>query len=361
MKPESTSTLRLYVGTYTDPERPLGIGLCEFDLNEGRLRLTESYPDIENPSFLTLSADRSRLYAVSETETYEDQEGGAVAAFAVEPASGRLTPLGMRATHGGAPCHVSLDGNGRLLMVANYMGGSVTVFPLEADGSLGEQAQLLRHEGALGPNAERQEAPHAHSALPDPANRFALAADLGLDRLLVAEIDGAARRLKPCGAAALAPGDGPRHFVFSADGRFVYLVNELSCTVTALAYDAEAGRLDAVQSLSTLPEGFSGENTCADIHLSADGRFLYASNRGHDSIALFAVDEADGRLRSIGFQPTLGRTPRNFALAPGGGFLLVANQDTDNITVFRVDAATGLLTDTGHALALPRPVCLVFA
>jgi len=361
MKPDSTPALRLYVGTYTDPQRPLGIGLCEFDPQEGRLRLVEAYTEIENPSFLTLSADGSRLYAVSETETYEGQEGGAAVAFAVEAGTGRLTRLNIRATHGGAPCHVSLDRSGRLLMVANYLGGSVTVFPLEADGSLGAQAQLMRHEGALGPNAERQEAPHAHSALPDPANRFALAADLGRDRLLVAAIDGAARRLEPHGEAALAPGDGPRHFVFSADGRFVYLVNELSCTVTALAYDAEAGRLDAVQSLPTLPAGFSGENTCADIHLSADGRFLYASNRGHDSIAIYAVDADSGLLGSAGFQPTLGRTPRNFALAPGGGYLLAANQDTDNITVFRIDAATGALTDTGHALELPRPVCLVFA
>jgi len=350
----------VYIGSYTDEQNKQGIGLYTFDRQSGELELVEAYTDLPNASFLTINKARTHLYAVSELAEYQGMFGGAAAAYKLDNETGKLEKLNEQPTHGAAPCYISSDKAGRCVYAANYSSGSVTVYPVEADGSLGEHVQLLQHEGEWGPNAQRQEGPHAHSIVPTPDNRYALSADLGLDRLFIAAIDAENGRLVPHSEVVLQPGSGPRHLAFSTDKRYVYVVNELGSTVTVLRADWAAGTLTAVQDLTTLPEGFSGANTCADIHLSSDGRFLYASNRGHDSIAVYAVDSESGTLTLVQLQATQGRTPRNFALTPQGDYLLAANQDSDSITVFRVDAETGMLESTGQTAAVGKPVCVRF-
>ncbi|MBP1966238.1 beta-propeller fold lactonase family protein [Paenibacillus aceris] len=349
-----------YIGSYTNEDNKSGITLFKLDRQSGAVTLLDGYTDLQNASFFALNADRTVLYAVSETNSYLGGFGGSAAAYAIEAGSGKLTKLNQQPTGGSAPCYISLDQTNRAVFVANYSSGSVTSFKIEADGKLSEPTQLVEHEGTLGPRADRQERPHAHSIVPAPDNRYAISADLGLDRLVVSRIDAESGTLQPHGEAAMKPGAGPRHLVYSSDSRHVYAINELDSTVTVLAYDASAGTLTALQSVSTLPEGFSGENTCADIHLSRDGRHVYASNRGHDSVAVYAVDGHSGKLSVVGWQATLGRTPRNFALSPQGDFLLAANQGSNSITVFRVDAETGMLQETGQTAAISKPVCVKF-
>ncbi|NEW04601.1 lactonase family protein [Paenibacillus sp. SYP-B3998] len=360
MANELENVLYMYVGSYTDEQNHEGIRLYAFDRQNGGIQLVDSYADLPDASFLTINQAQTKLYAVSETASYEGLYGGSTAAYEIEPGSGKLTKLNQQPTHGAAPCYVSMDANNRSVYVANYTGGNVTVYPVEADGKLGENSQLLKHEGGLGPVADRQEAPHAHSIVPAPNNRYAISADLGLDQLIIYTIDAETGALEPHGTAALNPGSGPRHFAYSTDNRYVYVAGELDSTVTAMHVDTDAGTLTAFQTLTTLPEGYSGENSCADIHLSGDGRYLYVSNRGHDSIAVFAVDEQHGTLSLVQLQATLGRTPRNFALTPQGDYLLAANQESHSITVFRIDAESGKLEATEQTAAVSRPVCIQF-
>lgn len=350
----------VYVGAYTDEQHPVGISLYSFNGQNGELTLIETYSDLPNASFLTVNADKTVLYAVSETETYEGRFGGSAAAYAIEAGTGRLSKINQQRADGSAPCYISTDATNRNVYVANYLSGSVTVYPVVAGGGLGVHTQLLKHEGKLGPQADRQEAPHAHSIVPSPDNRFAVSADLGLDQLVISRIDAESGHLLPHGAAAMKPGAGPRHLVWNADSTFVYAINELDSTVTVLSYEADAGSMAVVQTLSTLPEDFSGVNSCADIHLSEDGRFVYASNRGHDSVAVYAVDRDSGTLSVVGWQSTRGRTPRNFALSPQGEYLLAANQGSNSIVVFRRNAETGMLEETGQTAAVSRPVCVRF-
>ncbi|KRE98895.1 hypothetical protein ASG89_28440 [Paenibacillus sp. Soil766] len=357
---KSISKVYVYVGSYTDDQHPVGISLYSFNGQNGELSLIQTYSDLPNASFLEVNKEGTILYAVSETETYEGRFGGSAAAFAIEAGTGRLNKINQQPTDGSAPCYISLDATGSRVYVANYLSGDVTVFPVEAGGGLGEHTQLIKHEGELGPQADRQEAAHAHSIVPAPDNRFAVSADLGLDRLVVSRIDAESGDLLPHGGAGVKPGAGPRHVVFNADGTYVYAINELDNTVTVLSYEAAAGRMAAVQSLSTLPEDFGGDSYCADIHLSEDGRFLYASNRGHDSIAVYGVDRDSGTLSAVGWQSTRGRTPRNFALSPQDEFLLAANQGSNSIVVFRRDAETGMLHETEQTVAVSRPVCVRF-
>lgn len=350
----------VYIGSYTDEQHPVGISLYTFNGQNGEMTLVETYSDLPNASFLEVNTNRNVLYAVSETQTYEGRFGGSAAAYAIEAGTGRLSKINQQPTDGSLPCYISLDATNRRVYVANYLSGDVTVYPVETGGALGEHTQLIKHEGQLGPQADRQEAPHAHSIVPSPDNRFAVAADLGIDRLVISRIDADSGDLLPHGGAGLKPGAGPRHLVFNADSTYVYAINELDSTVTVLSYEAAAGRMAAVQSLSTLPEDFSGVSFCADIHLSEDGRFLYASNRGHDSIAVYGVDRDSGTLSVVGWQSTRGRTPRNFALSPQGEYLLAANQDSNSVVVFRRDAETGMLQETEQTVAVSRPVCVKF-
>jgi 6-phosphogluconolactonase len=307
-----------------------------------------------NPSFLALHPSRRFLYAVNETGDSRKDEGG-VSAYAIDPRTGGLTFLNRKPSGGGGPCYLSLDKKGRHVLVANYDGGSVSIHALGADGRLQDRTAFVQHE----PTAAKP-AVHAHSIDLDAADRFALVADLGLDQLIVYAFDAERGTLATHTTASLPARSGPRHLAWHPDGRHAYVIDETSSRVTVFAYDAKAGELSEQQSVSTLPEAFKGANTTAEIALTPDGRFLYGSNRGHDSLALFAVDPS-GRLTAAGHQATLGRKPRHFAIDPTGAWLLVANQDSDSIVVFRVDRATGGLTAVGSPFSLPRPVCLLFA
>jgi 6-phosphogluconolactonase len=254
---------------------------------------------------------------------------------------------------------VAIDQTGQFALVANYSSGSASILPVQEDGSLGEASDFKQHQG-FGPNERRQQGPHAHSVTLSPDNRFAFVADLGIDRMMIYQLDLDKGKLIPNDPpwAETYPGAGPRHFAFHPNGRYAYIINELGSSVSAFAYDAARGSLRELQTLSTLPERFKGRNTCADVHISADGKFLYGSNRGHDSIALFSIDSSTGTLAAIGHESTRGKTPRNFGLDPSGSFLLAANQDTNNVVAFSVDQETGLLSPTGHQIEVPAPVCV---
>ncbi len=356
--PVKPSKVRVYVGTYTSGESK-GIYRLDLDPRTGALTPSGEPTATVSPSFLAFHPSGRFLYAVNETGESRTDESGGVSAFAIDAQSGALTFLNRQLSGGPAPCHLWLDKQGRHLLLANYWGGSVAVLPVEADGRLAAATQVVRHEGR-GVNPERQEGPHAHSVQLDPTERMALVADLGLDMLVAYRFDGARGTLAPYEKATvrLAPGAGPRHFAFDPGGRFVYVLNELSSTVTALAYDAAGPSFTELQSLSTLPAGFKGENTTAEVVVRPDGRFLYASNRGHDSIAIFARDPATGKLTAAGHRSTLGKTPRNFAIDPTGTFLLAANQDSGSIVVFRIDPRGGGLEPVGAPVRVPQPVCV---
>jgi len=352
--------LRVYVGTYTGPKSQ-GIYQMRLDMATGALSAPELAGEAANPTFLALHPTGRFLYAVSEVRGPAGRAGGAVLAFAVDPDSGRLTLLGRQSTGGDGPCHVALDREGRVALAANYGSGSVCAMPLGAGGRPAEPVTVIQHAGS-GPNPKRQQGPHAHSINADPTGRFALAADLGLDHVLVYRLDAARGTLAPHDPpfASVAPGAGPRHLAFHPGGRFAYVINELACTVTAFAWDAERGTLSEVQTVPTLPADFTGASTCAEVQVHPGGRFLYGSNRGHDSLAVFAIDPETGRLTPRGHQPTLGRTPRNFRIDPTGAWLLAANQNSDSVVVFRIDPATGRLEPTGATAAVPSPVCVTF-
>ena len=350
--------LLVYVGTYTSGASE-GIYLYRLDLSDGSLKHVGTTAGVVNPSYLTLDPARRFLYAVNEVEDFGGAKSGAVSAFAVERKTGALRFLNQRGSKGGAPSYLTTAESGRFVLVANYSGGNVAVLPVLADGSLGEAVDAEQGAGS-GPNRERQEAPHAHCVVLDRANRFAYSCDLGTDKVMVYRFDARAGSLSPNSppSVSMKPGAGPRHLAFHPRGRFVYVLNELDSTVTALAHDAARGTLRQVQIVSALPAGFKGANTGADIHLTPDGKFLYSSNRGHDSIAGFAVNSRTGRLRPVGHTPAGGRTPRNFVIDTSGRFLLAANQKSDNIVTFRLNSRTGALSPTGQTASVPSPVCL---
>lgn len=351
----------IYAGTYTDlgrgqGHRSEGIYCFLYHPSDGRWEPLGATLDTLNPSFLAIHPSGRYLYAVN--ELWE----GAISAFAIQPQDGKLIFLNSQLTAGAHPCYVSCDPGGRWVMVANYSSGSLAVFPVLPDGSLGERSGFVQHSGALGPNRNRQERPHAHSIRFDPSGRFVLAADLGLDQIRVYHLNeqGELVPSDPPGCA-MSPGAGPRHFEFSPNARYVYIANELDSTVTACAWDSQLGVLTPFQTLSTLPPGFEAPSTVADIHCTPDGAWLYVSNRGHDSLAIFAIDPHTGRLEARQHAPTLGKTPRNFALDPLGKFLFVANQDSDTIIAYRLNALDGSLTPTGQVISTPKPVCIAFA
>ena len=350
----------VYIGTYTQRGSE-GIYLARLELGGGKLSLEGLAGKVVNPSFLAFHPSGRFLYAVGEVGQFAGGKGGAVSAFALDPKTGKLALLNQKSSRGAGPCHIVIDSTGKNALVANYGGGSVACLPIGDDGRLGDAASFVQHEGA-SVNRRRQEGPHAHSINLDPANRFAFAPDLGIDKIMIYRFDPAAHRLEPNDppAAAVAPGSGPRHFDFHPSARFAYAINELASTITVFQCEADRGALKAIQTVSTLPEGFEGNNTTADIHVHPSGKFVYGSNRGHDSIAVFAVDSATGKLTPLGHQATQGKTPRNFGIDPTGAFLLAANQDTDNVVVFRIDSATGKLTPTGQSIRVPMPVCVKF-
>jgi len=352
----------LYVGTYTEGSRSEGIHLVCMDRRSGELLRVGSVDAGPNPSFLAIHPNGRTLYAVNELEQYQGRPTGAVSAFAIERASGVLTRLNEQPSQGGAPCYVSVDRSGRAALVANYAGGSVALLPIETNGALAPAAQVVQHTGK-GPNAERQAAPHAHCIIPDPSNRFALAADLGADRVFVYRLDLGGKSLRKVegGEAVMRPGAGPRHMVFHPTLPLVFVANELDSTVATLRFDAERGTLSPLDTRSTVPAAWTGTNYPADIHVAASGRTVYVSNRGHNSIAVFSVAESTGGLALAQVVSTEGEWPRNFSLDPSGRWLLVANQRSDAVVVFGRDPENGRLTPMHQPIVIPSPVCLRFA
>ncbi|MCS7042622.1 MAG: lactonase family protein [Bryobacteraceae bacterium] len=344
----------LYIGAYTN-EKNRGISVARLDLDTGAVTGMMLAAETPNPTFLEIHPGGRWLYAVNEIGNFEGRREGSITAYEIDRSSGRLRMLNRVSTKGAGPCHVSLDRTGKMAMIANYGGGSVASYQIGSDGRLSEAVSFFQHEGR-SVNAKRQEAPHAHSINPSPDNRFAVACDLGTDEIVIYAIDPPSGSLKRHGVVKLAPGSGPRHFAFHPNGRFGYSVNELLSTVTAFEY--RAGTLKEIQTISTLPEGFPGQNTTAEIRVHPSGRWLYASNRGEDSIALFSVDAKTGRMARIENTPTQGQTPRNFYIEPSGRWLLAANQRSDNIAVFEIDAKSGKLLAAKQGITVGQPVCL---
>lgn len=356
--PSAPRELLVYVGTYTSG-KSVGIYLYRLDLSDGSLKHAGTTEGVVNPSYLTLDRTRRRLYAVNEVEEYEGAPGGAVSAFEIEAKSGALRLINRRHSKGGAPCYVAVSESGNFVLVANYTGGNVAVLPVLRDGSLGEATQVEQFKGS-GPNSERQEASHAHCVMLDRMNANAFACDLGTDRVMSYRFDRRTGRLSPNAPpfVSVKPGAGPRHIALHPNGRAAYVLNELDATVTSFALDPRRGTLQELETVPTLPAGFKAPNTSADIHVAPGGKFLYCSNRGHDSIAAFRIEAGTGRLTLLGHTPTAGRTPRNFAIDPTGSFLLAANQKSDTVVTFRLDPQTGALNPTGHKAEVPTPVCL---
>jgi 6-phosphogluconolactonase len=364
-----TAEMLVYVGTYTEPIRfgtgrvlqgkGEGIYLFRLDQESGALEPVGKTTSVTNPSYLTFDATQRFLYAVNELKSYQDSPTGTVSAFTAHPTTGELAFLNRQPTHGTDPCHVVVDRQRRHVFVANFMSGSVCVLPVRDDGSLDAACDFIQHLGA-GIDPVRQNGPHAHSVTLDATNRYAFVPDLGLDKLLIYKFDAKRGMLEPNGVPwiKMKPGAGPRHVALHPGGRFAYLINELSSTVVALACDRKTGAFQELQIVPTLPEGFRGESTSADIQVSPSGRFIYASNRGHDSIAIYRINQRTGRLTYVDHAATQGRTPRSFCLDPTGRFLLAANQDSDMIVTFRIDAHTGKLRPTGHDAHVPTPVCV---
>ena len=352
--------MRLYVGTYTRPAPYLaatnGAGLYVYDLDTttGQLTLLQEVAGIENPSYLCLSPDGRSLHAIWEVFAWPE---GLVSSYGVDPSSGMLRYLGVQGTRGSLPCYVMMDSRSRAALVANYWSGSVALLPARPDGSLAEASSVDQHTGS-GSDPVRQDGPHAHCAVITADDRFAFSADLGTDTIVGYRLDLDAATLAPHVSLALPPGSGPRHLVFAPDGRHAWVICELASTIAVLDHDAAGGTLSLVETVPMLPADFTGESHCADLHVHPSGRFVYGSNRGHDSITMFAVDEATGRLRCLGHRSTEGRTPRNFALTPDGRLLLVADQDSDTIVVMPIDKETGTLGATIAVNPVPTPACI---
>ena len=349
----------LYVGTYTENTGSQGVYRARFDAKTGELRKIGSTNVGPNPSFLTIHPNGRVLYAVNELEQYKGKPSGAVSAFAIARDTGALTRLNEQLSEGGAPCYVSVDHSGRVVLVANYVGGNLALLPIERDGSLAPAAQVVQHTGT-GPNKERQEHAHAHSIVPDPSGTWALSADLGTDRIYVYHVDAAGKALHhiEAGDAMVKRGAGPRHIAYHPKLPFVYVANEVDSTVSRFRFDAEHGRLSLVDAHSTLPAGWKGANDVADIHIPSSGRTVYVSNRGHNSIAVFNVDSAGG-LSPAQFA-AVENWPRNFTLDPTERWLLVAHEKASSILVFARDQQSGKLTRTRERVDIPAPVCLRF-
>lgn len=353
-----------YVGTYTaDGNSSKGIYAYRFDAASGESTPLGLVAETTNPSFVALSPDGRFLYAVNELDNYQGAHTGAVSAFSVDRPTGRLTFLNEIGSRGADPCYIIVDKSGKHVLVANYVGDSVAVFPILEDGKLGEASDFIAPRTGHGANLQRQEAPHAHSIDLSPNNRFAFVDDLGLDEMFVYKFDSAEGTLTPNNPPSVKfePGSGPRHFLLHPSGKFAYVIAEMASTVTVFSLDQRTGALLPRQKVSTLPHGFTGGSDAAEIRIVPSGKFLYASNRRHDSITVFAIDSQKGTLSQIDNTPTQGKIPRSFDIDPSGTFLLAANQKSDNIVIFRINQTTGQLTPTGQTLKVGSPVCVKFA
>ena len=341
----------LYVGTYTRKTSE-GIYVYRFNTKTGDFTSVSIAKGVSNPCFLAISADKRFLYANG------GMTGDTARAFAIEKSSGKLTLLNSQATDGKGGAHIAVDKTGKWVIVGNYGSGSLGVLPTETDGSLGKVSQVIQHEGK-SIDSERQTKPYVHSINIAPNNKDVFVPDLGTDKIVTYSLDAKTGQLTPGNPpfTTVTPGSGPRHFTFHPNGKFAYVVQEMGATITGFNYST--GKLAAFQTVNMLPEAYTGRKWAADIHISPDGKFLYGSNRAHESLVIFSIDQKTGQLTLVGHQPVNGKTPRNFAIDPTGNFVLVANQDSDNITIFKRDRQTGKLTFTGKQIMVSMPVCLL--
>lgn len=348
----------VYVGAARGEGDPEGIYIFKLDMSSGALSPTGAVTDIHNPSFLSVHPNGQVLYSIDEDRSQTPSVAN-VNAYDIDRQSGQLKLINQQSTHGQGLAHLSVDHAGRFVFATHYGGGSIAVLPILADGSLGQTTHVVQHEGT-GPHP-RQDAPHPHSAFVDPTNQFVFVPDLGLDKIMIYRLDAEQGILEANDPAwaEVAPASGPRHLAFHPNGEFAYVINELSSTITAFRYDAGRGQLHTVQTITTLPDGYdrADENTTAEILVHSSGRYLYGSNRGHDSLAMYAINE-DGTLTLLGHEPTQGGHPRNFAMDPTGTYLYAENRDSNNVVVFRIDEGTGMLQPTGAVTQVPRPVCV---
>jgi 6-phosphogluconolactonase len=349
------------VGTYSGGSSK-GIYRCEFDSTTGQLGPVSSAAEAHHPSFLAIHPNHKFLYAVGEHADLGRMKTGAVSAYSLDAKTGALSLLNTHSSGGAGPCFVTVDAAGKNALVANYNAGSIACLPIGEDGALGMATTVIQHVGSSA-DKQRQGEPHAHSINLDKANHFAFAADLGCDKIFVYRFDPAKGTLTANDppAATLPPGSGPRHFAFHPSGKFAYVINEMAMTLIALAYDAEHGKLEPFQTISTLPPDAKGADfSTAEVVVHPSGKFVYGSNRGHNSISVFAVDEGTGKLTFVQNQAEGINTPRNFNIDPTGQWLLVANQDGDSVVVFKIDPASGKLTPSGAKVEIPKPVCVKF-
>lgn len=351
----------VYVGTYTRGGKSKGIYTLKLNMKTGTLSQVGVTEGVVNPSFLAIHPSNKFLYAVGEISEFDGQPTGGVTAFAIAPKDGSLTKLNEKSSGGAGPCHLVVDATGKNVLVANYGGGSVACLPINADGTLEDASSFIQHKGS-SVNEQRQSGPHGHSINLSLDNKFAFAADLGLDKVLIYAFDAEKGRLTPNDPAAVEvkPGSGPRHFAFHPSGKYAYVINEMALTVTAFKYDAQQGRLDTLQTISTIPDADRNQQglSTAEIRVHPSGKFLYGSNRGHDTIAAFSIHQETGELTYIENESTQGKTPRNFFIDPTGTYLLAENQSTDSIVVFRINQGTSELEPTGNSIEIPAPVCI---
>jgi 6-phosphogluconolactonase len=360
--PASQKSYFMYVGTYTaEGSTSKGIYVYRFDPAGGGLTALGLAAPTTNPSFLAVHPNHRFLYAVNEIGNYKGEKSGGVSAYVIDPATGKLKLINEAASKGTDPCYITVDKTGKYVLVANYTSGSVAAFPIRDDGGLGDASAFVQHTGH-GTNPERQEGPHAHSIDLSPDNRFAIVDDLGLDETLVYKFDSANGSLAANDPpfAKASPGAGPRHLVFSPNGKFAYMISEMASNVSVFQYDAAGGVLHPLQTITALPKDFTGKNDDAEIAVHSSGKFLYASNRGHDSITVFAIDPAKGTLTLVEHVSTKGQSPRHFAIDPTGSLLFTENEKSDNIVAFHIDKKTGRLTPTGKTLDVSQPVCIQF-
>jgi 6-phosphogluconolactonase len=358
-RPDSGTPQLVLIGTYTNKTDSKGIYAAEFDPDSGKLKLKGVAAETPDPSWIAIHPNGKFVYAANESG-----KNSTVTAFALDAKTAKLTQLNQLSALGEDPCYLSFDKTGKFLFVANYTSGNVVVFPIQSDGSLGQHTALVKDAGTLGPNKARQEAPHAHWIGVSPDNRFVFVSDLGLDAVLSYRFDATKGNLTPNNPpmAKLASGAGPRHLAFSPNGKYVYVVSELSATITVFSYDAAHGSLFQTQMVTTLANLVAGSrNDAAEITVSPNGKFLFASNRGPDSISVFAISSSDGSLTHVGDYPTGGQEPRHFAIDPSGRFLLAGNQNSNSITIFRIEPASGILTRVSQTDKVSSPVCLAFS
>lgn len=348
-----------YIGTYTGP-RSKGIYCFDYDTRTGRFTPLGAQAEVVNPSWLETSPQYRNLYAVSEVG-YRTGAEGHISSFTINRKTGALLFLNRVSSRGGGPCHLAVNHTGKALLVANYGSGSIASFSIRPSGSIGESLCFAQDRGS-SVNPARQSGPHCHEVVLSPDNRFLFVPDLGLDQIKIFRFDATRGTFTPNNPpfVAVTPGYGPRHFTFGAGSRFAYLVCEMESSVMVFAYDSAKGSLAHCQTISTLPPDFAGVSNSAEIHIDRSGRFLYASNRGNDSIAVFGIDQHDGTLSTIELVSVLGKTPRNFVFDPAGSSVLVADQDSDRIIAFNLDRDSGKLTPAGMQLSVPSPVCILF-